>query len=105
MANTEHDWHLFLRPRVLVHLVTRSAKVTDLRSHSVNYRYNPDMPAYEAWKAETERRRKIQELMTRGERELFDHYWRLKDDNIDMDQDVGWDMGDEEADRSGSDDR
>ena len=91
MAESKHQWEMFLQPRVLVHLVTRSARVTDLKSHKVNHRFNPDLPAYEAWKAETDRRRKIHELMTRHERELFDQYWRLKDDNVSLEEDVRWD--------------
>jgi len=91
MAESKHQWEMFLQPRVLVHLVTRSARVTDLRANKVTHRYDPDLPAYEAWKAETERRRKITELMSRGERELFDQYWRLKDDNVSLEEDVRWD--------------
>src|SRR3954451_22890224 len=95
MAESKHQWEMFLQPRVLVHLVTRSARVTDLKSGRVNHRHNPDLPAFEAWKAETERRRKMQDLMNRHERELFDHYWRLRDDNVSLEEDVRWDWNEE----------
>lgn len=95
MADSKHQWEMFLQPRVLVHLVTRSAKVTDVRSSRVTHRYDPERPTYEAWKAEIERRGKINELMTRHERELFEKYWRLKDNNISLEEDVRWDWAED----------